>query len=116
MVLYSRRSARADGPTPSAQRLAAVTVPNPAPLQIVGRELHQYPVARQNADEVLPQLAGDMRQDGLLFVADRNLDAEHRVRQGLRDHPFNLNSGLFRIVFTPGSGSCGGRSWRGRSA
>src|SRR5688572_24642712 len=43
-----------------------VAVDDASPRQVIGRQLHQDPVARQDADEVLPHLAADVRQDPVL--------------------------------------------------
>src|SRR5579864_62617 len=55
---------------------------------IVGRELHLHPVARQNADEVDPHLAGDVCQN---LVSGRQFHPEHGVGKHLDDGPFDLN-------------------------
>ncbi len=60
-------------------RLAAIAIPDAPALQIVGREFHENPVAGQDADKVLPQLASHMGQNRLLLVTDGYLDAEHGV-------------------------------------
>src|SRR5216683_4036997 len=65
-----------------------IAVHDPAARQIVRREFHRDLVPRQNPDEILAHLAGNVRQD-LVFVFQ--LDAKHRVGQRLdhRCHDFN---------------------------
>src|SRR6266404_3457158 len=65
-----------------------VAVYNPAACQIVRRELHRNFVSRQNPDEILAHLAGNVRQNLVLVF---QLNAEHRVRQRFdyRRHYFN---------------------------
>src|SRR6266478_3841436 len=65
-----------------------VTLHNPAARQIVRRKLHRDFVSRQNQDEILAHLAGNVRQDLVLVF---QLNAKHRVRQRLdhRGHDFN---------------------------
>src|SRR5438132_3563833 len=56
--------------------------------EVIGRELHPNSVARQDADEVHPQLAADMCQDP---VAVLQLDREHRVGQRLDDRSLHFD-------------------------
>src|ERR1035437_9802729 len=56
--------------------------------QVVGRKLHSDSVARQNADEVHSQLAGNVGQDA---VSVFKFDSEHRVGERLQHRSFNLN-------------------------
>src|SRR5258708_12952231 len=59
-----------------------VAVDDPSAGQVVGRKLDRDLVSRENADEILAHLAGNMRQPlGLVF----QFNAEHPVRQRL--HP-----------------------------
>src|SRR6202795_3238889 len=60
-----------------------VAVDDPPAGEVVGRKLHSDLVSRENADEILAHLAGNMRQDPVLVF---QFNAEHRVRQRL-DHP-----------------------------
>src|SRR5262249_867346 len=55
-------------------------VGDPAPREVVGRQLDLHPVAGQDPDEVHPHLAADVGQHP---VAALQLHAKHRVRQGL---------------------------------
>src|SRR5256886_5667977 len=65
-----------------------VAVHNPAARQIVWRKLHRDFVSRENPDEILAHLAGNVRQNLVLVL---ELNAEHRVWQRLdhRRHHFN---------------------------
>src|SRR5947208_4036007 len=74
------------GPTKPVALLVAVH--NPAARQIVRRKLHCDLVSRQNPDEILAHLAGNVRQNLVLVF---QLNAEHRVGQRLdhRRHDFN---------------------------
>src|SRR5829696_4433012 len=56
--------------------------------QVVGRELDTDPVARQDPDEVHPELAADVGEDS---VAVLQLDREHRVRERLDDRSLHLD-------------------------
>src|SRR5690348_2157431 len=76
---FETRSCETDGERPG---WSLVAVDDAAPGQVVGRELHDNPVFRQDADVVLPHLAADVRQD---LVAIGELHPEHRVREWL-DH------------------------------
>src|SRR6266403_2208390 len=73
---------------PTKPMALLVAVHNPAARQIVRRKLHCDLVSRQNPDEILAHLAGNVRQNLVLVF---QLDAEHRVRQRLdhRRHDFN---------------------------
>src|SRR5262245_58315256 len=55
---------------------------DPPPRQVVRGKLDRDAVAWEDADVVLPHLAGEMAENG---VAVLRLDAEHGVRQGLGD-------------------------------
>src|SRR5215212_2400363 len=76
------------------------TVDDPAPSEVVRRQLHQDPVARQDADEMLPHLAGDVCQDLMLVV---QLHAEHRVGERLDHHGLDLDRLFFfgQTLFSP---------------
>jgi hypothetical protein len=71
---------------PSTRLLVAVH--NPSARQVVRTQLNGYAIAGQNADEVLPHTAGNVRQHLVLIF---QLHFKHRVRQGLDDrcHHFN---------------------------
>ena len=56
--------------------------------EVVRRQLHAYAVAGEDADEVHPQLAADVRQYLMLIL---ELDPEHGVRQRLDDRSFDLD-------------------------
>src|SRR6266542_3307912 len=56
--------------------LSLVPVNDPAPRQVVRRQLDENFVARQDPDEVLSHLARDVRQDLMLVF---QLHFEHRV-------------------------------------
>src|SRR6266851_513440 len=81
-------------PHPSFPRAAAVptrlfiAIHNPPAIQIVRRKLNCNFISRQNANEILAHLAGNMRQN-LVFVFQFHL--EHGIRQRLqhRRHHFN---------------------------
>src|SRR5580658_9651010 len=71
-----------------------VTIHNPAARQIVRRELHRYFVSRQNPDEILSHLAGNVRQHLMLVL---ELHAKHRIWQRLNHRRHYLYGILFRI-------------------
>ena len=60
--------------------------------QVVRREFHADAIARDDADEVLPHPAGNVRHDK---VAAFNLDAESRVGEGLGDDALDFKSFFF---------------------
>src|SRR5262249_45392544 len=62
-----------------------VAINDAAPRQVIGRELHQNLVPRQDADEVFPHLPRDVRQNHVLVL---ELDPKHGVRESL-DHGTN---------------------------
>src|SRR6185436_20870417 len=76
MILQCSHRVLTDGRTFMALLLEPVG--DPAPRQIVGRQLDLHPVARQDPDEVHPHLAADVGQHP---VAALELHAKHRVRQ-----------------------------------
>src|SRR5271168_2525901 len=63
--------------------------------QVVGRKLHGHPVARQDADKILPHLAGNVRQNLVLVL---QLHAEHGIRQRLHYSGHHLYGILFRVA------------------
>jgi len=60
--------------------------------KVVRREFDQNPVARQDADEVHPDLSGNVRENA---VPVRQLDAKHRVGQRFDDRSFNFDRLFF---------------------
>src|SRR3954447_955270 len=60
--------------------------------QVVGRELHDDAVLRQDADVVLAHLAADVGENA---VPVGELDAEHGVRQRLDDPALDLDGPFF---------------------
>src|SRR5215471_14477106 len=75
-------------PTPSS----LVAVDDPATGQVVGRQLHDDPVLRQDADVVLPHLAADVCQD---LVAVGEFHPEHGVREWLDYAALDLDGPIF---------------------
>src|SRR5580658_4848382 len=71
-----------------------VTIHNPAARQIVRRELHRYFVSRQNPDEILSHLAGNVCQHLMLVL---ELHAKHRIWQRLNHRGHYFYGVLFRI-------------------
>src|SRR6218665_300062 len=71
---------------------SAVAVDDTAAGQVVGAELHDHTVLGDDADVVLPHLAGDRRKD-LMSVAE--LNAEHRVGQRLGNNALDLDDTVF---------------------
>src|SRR5207248_3814590 len=69
-------------------RRSAVPVDDPAPREVVRRELHEHPVPGQDPDVVHPHLAGDVGEDLVTVV---ELDAEHRVRERLDHRSLDLD-------------------------
>src|SRR6478752_6293194 len=63
-------------------------VGDPAPGEVVGRQLDPDSVPRQDPDEVHPELAADVGQDAVTVL---QLDGEHRVRQRLDDRSFDFD-------------------------
>src|SRR5690349_9865062 len=70
----------------------AVAVDDAAAGEVVGAELHDHAVFGDDADVVLPHLAGDRGED---LVPVAQLHAEHRVGQRLGDHAFDLDDAVF---------------------
>src|SRR5579859_6813389 len=71
-----------------------VPVNDAAPRQIVWRKLHRNLVSRQNPDEILAHLAGNVRQHLMLVF---QFHPEHRIRQRLDDRGHDFNRVLLRI-------------------
>src|SRR5271156_2929932 len=70
-----------------------VAVNDPAPGQIVRTELNRHPVARENANEVLPHASRNMSQNLMLVL---QLGFEHRVWQRLHHSCHYLNRVFLR--------------------
>src|SRR6516225_4982680 len=71
-----------------------VAVNDPATRQIIRRKLDGYFVSRQNADEILAHLPGNVRQDLVLVF---QFYAEHGVRKRLDHGCHDFNGILFRV-------------------
>src|SRR4029450_7315547 len=78
---------------PSISSELPVPVHDPPPGQVIGGELHQHPVAREDPDVVHAHLSRDVRQDPVSIV---QLEPEHGVRKGLDYCPFDLDRILLR--------------------
>ena len=65
-----------------------MAVYDPRAIQVVGGQLTANPIARENADPEAPHLARDVPKHDVVVV---ELDAEHRVRQGLDNLSFELD-------------------------
>src|SRR5215468_7096639 len=65
-----------------------VPINDPAPRQVVRRQLHEDLVAGEDADEVLPHLPGDVREHLMLVF---QLHLEHRVGQRFHDRRHDLD-------------------------
>src|SRR4051812_9460446 len=72
--------------------LVLVPVDGPPPGQVVGRELHDHPVLREDPDVVLPHLAADVGED---LVPVAQLDPEHRVRESLHNGALDFDHAFF---------------------
>ena len=68
--------------------LGAMAVGDPTAGQVVGRKLHPDAIARQDPDEVHPELAADVGEHP---VAILQLDREHRVGERLDDRSFHFD-------------------------
>src|SRR3954451_21469505 len=77
---------------------SSVTVRDPSPRQVVGRELDLHFVAREDADVVLAHLSGNRGQDCLVHPID--LHPEHRARERLDDLAVDLDF-LFFLSHLP---------------
>src|ERR1700676_10134 len=96
---YSSRSFASLRMTPAGSRFAHarktasfVAVHNPPAIQIVRRKFDRDFVSRQYPDEVLPHLAGNMRQH-LVFVLKLHL--EHGIGQRFDNRCHHFNRVLF---------------------
>src|SRR5918997_6757142 len=74
-----------------------VSVDDAAAREVIGGELDDDPVGREDADVVLPHLATD---GGQHLVSVGQLHAEHRVRQGLDHGALQLEGALFLRQFS----------------
>ena len=79
-------------------RVGAQPVGDPAPRQVVGRELDTDAVARVHPDPTAAHLAGELRED---LMALRDLDPEEGVGKRLGDVPLDLDP-LFLLGPSPG--------------
>src|SRR5690554_1103562 len=80
------------GGTPLLLDRLAVAVDDTAASQVVGAELHDHAVFRNDADVVLPHLARDRCED-LMSVAE--LNAEHRIGQRFGYDALDLDDTVF---------------------
>src|SRR6266540_6593977 len=80
-----------DGRTFMLPLLSPVPVDDPPSRQVVRRELHQYPVPREDPDVVHPHLPGDVGQDPVSVV---KLHPEHGIGQGFDHRALDLD-GIF---------------------
>ena len=65
------------------------SIRNTPARQIIGRKLDFHFIARQNADEILPDFARDMRQDGHPVF---QFHAKHGIGQRFVDSAFHFNN------------------------
>jgi hypothetical protein len=70
---------------------SAFAINDSTATQVVRRNFDFHAVARHDSNEILPHLAGNMRQDNVTIL---KFDAELSVRQRFNDGTFDLN-GLF---------------------
>src|SRR2546422_8999717 len=78
------------------------SVRDPAPREVVRRQLDLHPIAREDPDEVHPHLAAHVREHPVTVV---QLHSEHRVRQRLHHGPFDLDRVFLRHFRVSTSGS-----------
>jgi hypothetical protein len=64
--------------------------------EVVGRELYNDAVFRQDADVVLPHLAADVGEN---LVTVLQLNAKHRIGQGFDNATLNLDGSVFLSHF-----------------
>ena len=69
-----------------------VAVDDSAAREVVGRELHDYSIGRENADVVLTHLPADVREN---LVAVLQLHLEHGVRQCLENGALDFDGTVF---------------------
>src|SRR5207244_13405723 len=77
-------------------------VRDPAPREVVRRQLDLHPIAREDPDEVHPHLAAHVREHPVTVV---QLHSEHRVGQRLHHGPFDLDRVFLRHFRVSTSGS-----------
>ena len=68
--------------------------------EIVGRQLDDHSVRREDADVVLPHLARDVREH---LVPVAQLDPEHRVGQRLHDASLDLDDTVLLAIYSANS-------------
>src|SRR6185312_17358035 len=71
------------------QGLGPIPEDDPAPGEVVGADLHQYPVKKHDLDVVLPDLSADVREH---FVPVVQLHPERGVAQALDDGALDLDA------------------------
>src|SRR6059036_4012193 len=91
-ILQCSQRALIDGRT-LISSLLLESVRDPAPREVVRRQLDLHAVAGQDTDEVHPHLPADVREH---LVPVLELDPEHRVEQKLDYHPLDLDRVFFR--------------------
>src|SRR5713226_8205817 len=69
-----------------------VPVHDPPATEVVGAELYDYPVVRQDADVVHPHLPADVSENLVPVV---QLHPEEGIRERLDNRAFNLNGAVF---------------------
>src|ERR1700745_1575257 len=72
--------------------LLLVPVHDPPATQVVGAELHDHPVVRQDADVVHPHFPADMSENLVPVV---QLHPEEGIRKRLDNRAFDLNGAVF---------------------
>src|ERR671920_2578047 len=94
------------GGQPRAEQLL-VAVDDATAGQVVGRELHDHAVLRQDADVVLTHLAADVGEHPVPVL---ELHPEHRIGQRLDDATFDLDGpvllrhALYALLDSGGAG------------
>src|SRR2546426_3890378 len=91
-ILQCSQRALIDGRT-FISSLLLESVRDPAPREVVRRQLDLDAVAGQDADEVHAHLAADVREHPMAAL---ELHAKHRVRQRLHHRAFDLDRVFFR--------------------
>src|SRR5690606_19775318 len=77
-----------------------VAVDDAAPVEVIGAQLDDHPVLGKDADVVLANLSGDVREHHVPVV---ELDAEARVRERLRDRALDLDHSVLLRHASPNS-------------
>ena len=82
-------------------RLLEIKSPgDPTLSQIIGRHLNGYLVTGQDFDEVHPELAGNVCQNGVTVA---NVNSEHCIRQRIGYDALNLDYVVFcQVITLPG--------------